>query len=109
MTRPPRALAVALLAFGCTRPAPAPGGGARPVPPPRDDGRLPRTVHPTGYALDFTVDPARPRFSGRTRIDVVVDEPVSAIVLNARGLTIKSAALLRPDGRVPAAPTLRLA
>jgi aminopeptidase N len=109
MTRIPRALVLALCLFGCTRHAPAPSASAVAVPPPRDDGRLPRTVHPTAYALDFTIDPAQPRFSGRTRIEVVVDEPASAVVLNARGLTIKSAALIRPDGRVPAAPALRLA
>jgi alanyl aminopeptidase len=102
-------IGLALLGLGCVRHAPAPAGGLPPVPPPRADGRLPSGVHPTAYALDLTVDPAQPRFSGRTRIDVVVDEPVSAIVLNARDLTIKNAALVRPGGRVPATATPRLA
>jgi len=100
---------VLALAIGCARPAPAPDGGARAVPPPRADGRLPRQVHPTRYALDFVVDPAQPRFSGRARIAVVVDEPTSAVVLNARGLTVKAAALITPGGRLPAATELRRA
>jgi aminopeptidase N len=102
------ALAVALLA-GCRRPAPAPEGGAGPIPPPRADGRLPREVRPKSYALELVVDPAQPRFSGRARIRVTVDQPTSAVVLNARGLAISAAALVTPDGRRPAKTTLRLA
>jgi len=103
------AFAVLILAVHCRRPAPAPDGGARGVPAPRADGRLPRQVHPTRYALDLVVDPAQPRFSGRARIAVVIDEPTSAVVLNARGLTVKAAALITPDGRLPAATELRRA
>ncbi|HXU00860.1 MAG TPA: M1 family metallopeptidase, partial [Polyangia bacterium] len=105
-----RSWGVALvLAIGCTRHAPAPDAGAPAVPRARADGRLPRQVHPTRYALDLVVDPAQPRFSGRARIDLVIDEPASAVVLNARGLTVKSAALTTPQGQLPATPTLRLA
>ena len=107
MARVSRAFVV-VLAIGCARPAPAPDGGARAVPPPRADGRLPRQVHPTRYALELVVDPAQPRFSGRARIAVVVDEPTSAIVLNARGLTVKARradhagrAVARRDGAAP--------
>ena len=79
------------------------------MPPPRPDGRLPRQVHPTRYALELAVDPAQPRFSGRVRIDITVDEPTSAIVLNARGLTARGAALIAGGARVPAATSTRLA
>ena len=97
------------IAIGCTRHAPSPDAGARAVPPPRADGRLPRQVHPTRYTLDLVVDPRQPRFSGRARIDVTVDEPTSAVVMNARGLTVTAAALAGADGRVPAAIELRRA
>jgi cytosol alanyl aminopeptidase len=109
MNRWARALAVVLLLAGCRRPAPAPEAGAATVPPPRADGRLPRNVRPTRYALELVVDPAQPRFSGRARIAVAVAEPTSAIVLNARGLAVKAAALILPGGRLPAKTELRLA
>jgi alanyl aminopeptidase len=93
----------------CTRRAPAPDAGAGPAPPPRADGRLPRQVRPTHYALDFTVDPAQERFSGRARIGVVVGAPTGAIVMNARGLNIRGAALVAAGQRRPARAELRRA
>src|SRR5262245_43336394 len=102
-------IVVVLLAAGCKRPSPAPGAGAPTTPPPRADGRLPRNVRPTRYALELTVDPTQPRFSGRARVSVAIDEPVSAIVMNARGLTVGSAALVSAGQRLPATATLRLA
>src|SRR5512138_2110800 len=107
MLRAPRAVIVVALLTACARRAAAPDAGARAVPPPRADGRLPRQVRPVRYALDLVVDPAQPRFSGRARIDVNVDEPTSAIVLNARGLTVHSAALIAAGERVPANVELR--
>ncbi len=109
MRRAPLVLLAALLLGACARHAPAPDGSAQTVPPPRPDGRLPRQVHPTRYALELAVDPAQPRFSGRVRIDITVDETTSAIVLNARGLTARGAALIAGDARVPAATSTRLA
>jgi alanyl aminopeptidase len=105
------AIAVALLAAAaCARKAPAPqGGAAASIPPPRADGRLPRQVRPTRYALDFVVDPAKERFSGRARIAVAVAEPTAAIVMNARGLTVKAAAVETAGTRLAARPALRLA
>src|SRR5262245_9650226 len=100
-------VAFLVIAIGCTRHAPSPDAAARAVPPPRADGRLPRQVHPTRYALDLVVDPRQARFSGKARIDVTVDEPTSAVVMNARGLTVTGAALAAADGRVPAAIELR--
>src|SRR5262245_6386965 len=110
MLRGSRAVVVAvLLLAACRRPAPVPDAGVGGAPPPRADGRLPRGVRPTRYALDLTVDPTQPRFSGRARIAVAIDEPTSAIVLNARGLTVSAAALVTGAGRLPARTQLRLA
>ena len=91
--------------------------GGRPIPMSRAGARrrraptggCPRQVRPTRYALDLVVDPAQPRFSGRARIGVKIDEPTSAIVMNARGLTVRRAALVTPGGRFPATTTLRRA
>src|SRR4051812_10495291 len=102
MRRAPVALLAVLLLPACARHAPAPDAGRNAVPPPRSDGRLPRQVHPTRYALDLSVDPAQPRFSGRVRIDVTVDEPTAAIVLNARGLTPRGATLIAGGAHLPA-------
>src|SRR6266498_815592 len=109
MRRAPPVLLAAVLVAACGRRAPAPAGDAQAVPSPRPDGRLPRNVHPTGYALDLVVDPAQPRFSGRARIDVTVDEPTGAVVLNARGLTVRRAAVIAGSARVPARTSTRLA
>ncbi|HEY7375193.1 MAG TPA: M1 family metallopeptidase [Polyangia bacterium] len=100
---------VVMLAFACARPAPTREAGVPPVPPPRADGRLPPGVRPTHYALDFTVDPAQERFSGRARIAVTLAEPASAIVLNARGLTVRRATLATGGAPLPARTELRRA
>src|SRR5262245_34158668 len=109
MPRISRVALVVLIAAACRRHEPAPDGSGRAVPPPRADGRLPREVHPTRYALDLVVDPAQERFSGRARIDAVVDQPAGAVVLNARGLTVRSAALVTAGNRLPAKAELRRA
>jgi alanyl aminopeptidase len=109
MRRAPLVLPALLLLAACARHAPAPEASAQAVPPPRPDGRLPRQVHPTRYGLDLVVDPAQPRFSGRVRIDVTVDEPTGTIVLNARGLSARSATLIAGGARLPAATSMRLA
>src|SRR5881394_124976 len=110
MVRPSRLIAAALLiSCGCGRKAPAPDARAATVPPPRADGRLPRQVRPTRYALDFAVDPAKERFSGRAHVAVMVDEPTGAIVMNARGLVIHGAALEAAGQRWPARTELRRA
>src|SRR5580765_8061267 len=111
MVRPSLLIAVALLiSCGSGRKAPPhDSAGAAAVPPPRADGRLPREVRPARYALDFAVDPAKERFSGRARIAVVVDEPTGAIVMNARGLAIHAAALEAAGQSWPARVELRRA
>src|SRR4051812_34921212 len=109
MRRAPLVLPALLLLAACARHAPAPDGSAQAVPPPRPDGRLPRQVRPTRYALDLVVDPAQPRFSGRVRIDVAIGEPTGTIVLNARGLTARDATLIAGGVRLPARTSMRLA
>lgn len=66
-------------------------------------GRLPRTVRPTGYALDLTIKPDAQRFSGSARISVTLSEPARGIWLHGNGLTVTSAKAVLPDGREIAA------
>lgn len=49
-------------------------------------GRLDDTVVPLAYELDLTLDPAKPRFSGRVAIDVRLASPRSRIHLHGRDL-----------------------
>src|SRR4029079_3268216 len=74
MLRGSRVVVAALALSACGRRAPAPEATVA-VPAPRPDGRLPRQVHPARYALDFVIDPAQPRFTGRAQGDGIVDEP----------------------------------
>ena len=105
--RSPACLFLLILA-ACARPA-DPDVARRGAPPPRADGRLPRRAHPTRYALDLNVDPTQARFSGRARIDMRIDDPTSAVVLNARGLAVRSAAIVAGDSRLPMRIELRRA
>jgi alanyl aminopeptidase len=89
--------------------ASAPAAPGAIVPPPREDGRLPAGVAPTGYRWDVTVDPSRARFSGRMRIAVRVDAPTRAVVLHGRGLDIRSAVVEGSFGSVPATAAFRSA
>jgi len=60
--------------------------------------RLPRSVEPEHYALTFKVDIEASSFSGESRTQVRVYEPVSEIVLNAVELDIHGAELMGADG-----------
>ena len=111
------------LLSGCARPpapalappprsAPSLGAAAAlpaDLPPPRADGRLPSDVRPTRYALDLTIDPAQPTFSGRARIAVTVAHPTRAIVMHGRGMTIDRARLIAAGRTLNAQATLRMA
>ncbi len=57
--------------------------------------RLPRSVTPRAYALDLTIDPRKPRFSGRVTIAVHLDEPTTRLVLHGRDLTVARAVVER--------------
>ena len=56
-----------------------------------DPYRLPRAVTPRHYALSLTPNLDGGRFEGTATIEVTVNEPVAAIVLNAIELEIQSA------------------
>jgi alanyl aminopeptidase len=79
------------------------------APPTRDDGRLPSGIRPVRYALDLAVDPAKTAFTGRTRIAVTIEKPTRFIVLHGRGLTIHTATLTTPRGKLAGTARLRLA
>ncbi len=111
------ALAVALSTGAVPVAGAASGPGA--VAPP--SLRLPRSVQPLRGALELTVDPERPAFSGIARYRVLAREPVRTVWLHAEGLTVIAAAVggrpaspvaapggflgLTPDGPVPAGET----
>ncbi len=82
---------------------------AGPVPPPRDDGRLPSLARPTRYALDLVVDPSQPGFEGTATFDLELPEPTAHVVLHARDLTIVDAHLEQRGGTFPATTATRLA
>ena len=52
--------------------------------------RLPQTVKPEHYALTLSPDLRTATFTGRESIDVVVDKPVDAIVLNSAEIKFES-------------------
>ncbi len=64
------------------------------VPGPLDTGRLPALARPTRYALNLTIDPKEPRFSGRAVIGAEVSQPTQAIVLHGRELTFTEVAVV---------------
>ena len=56
-----------------------------------DPYRLPRAVTPRHYALSLAPDLDEGRFEGTATIELIVHEPVAAIVLNAVDLELRSA------------------
>jgi aminopeptidase N len=60
--------------------------------------RLPDSVRPVRYALDLTLLPAEPTYSGTVTIDVDVREPVRQVWLHAQDLQVTQASVLL-DGR----------
>ena len=50
--------------------------------------RLPRTVTPSAYEIELRVDPAASTCPGSVRVALTVNEPVTAITLNARDIDI---------------------
>ena len=55
------------------------------APPP---GRLPDTVTPIAYRLNLNVDPAQPRFTGHTEIDVTLKAATNRIFIHGRDLAV---------------------
>ncbi len=56
--------------------------------------RLPDSVRPVRYALDLTLLPAEPTYSGTVTIDVDVREPVRQVWLHAQDLQVTQASIL---------------
>jgi alanyl aminopeptidase len=114
------AAALAVLVGACPGPAalpvlrpPPPDFETKtPLPPPRDDGRLPALATPLAYALALDLDPSTPTFTGTVRIDIEVPATTSYVVLHARSLTITAAHAVvegLPAQSRPARPSTRLA
>jgi cytosol alanyl aminopeptidase len=53
-------------------------------------GRLPTSVRPTHYSIEWRIDPSAPRFSGHVLIDAVLSEPTNTIWLHSRDLVVDS-------------------
>jgi alanyl aminopeptidase len=66
------------------------------VPVPK--GQLPAGVTPTHYAVDLTVLPDQPGFSGKTVIDIKLDQPASTIWLHGRELKVSEAKVIDAKG-----------
>ena len=99
MSRVAWALLACVFFFGCPGEPPAPKSVAQlppktPVPEARADGRLPDGVAPTRYELAFAIDPKQPELRGSSRIDIVVAEKTSHVVLHGRDLVMVDARAL---------------
>jgi aminopeptidase N len=88
----PAAVVLAALAAGIFSWAPAGAAGER-YSFAGTPGRLPKDVVPEHYALRIAPAAAGDRFDGEADIDLEVRKPVAAIVLNAAGLSFRSARL----------------
>lgn len=64
---------------------------APPTPAAYPEGRLDGHVKPSAYRLDFTIDPAQERFSGKTEIDAVLQRSSASLFIHGRDLKISSA------------------
>jgi aminopeptidase N len=51
-------------------------------------GKLPGTVRPLAYRLDFTILPETDRFSGHDEIDVTLNQPAKSIYMHGRDLSV---------------------
>ncbi|HEY2444486.1 MAG TPA: M1 family metallopeptidase [Rhizomicrobium sp.] len=92
---PFRILTAAILVALCV--AAAPASAANP-PDSLPLGPLPRDVVPEHYRLAFTIDPTKPRFSGRDEIDVNFVQPRHSIFLHGKDLDVHAALLRLPSG-----------
>ncbi len=63
--------------------------------------RLPRAVFPRRYDIELTTSPERPDFSGKVSMSLDIRAETSVIELHARALSVKSAALVCDEVRVP--------
>ncbi|MFT3839671.1 MAG: M1 family metallopeptidase [Myxococcaceae bacterium] len=94
------ALVLTLCACATTAPAPAtaaadpaPAAAAPKEKPKPPALRLPGDVWPNSYALELTVLPEEPHFSGKITIEATVKQETAVVWLNSTGLQIKVARL----------------
>ena len=66
------------------------------------NGKLPDTVTPAAYRLDFTILPEADRFSGHDEIDVTLNQPAKSIYMHGRDLSVTSAVAVVNGKTVPA-------
>lgn len=95
------ALTIATAACGAPPSAPPPRAleePAPPLPPPREDGRLPELARPIATSLSLDVDPSRDTYSGEVVVDLALRAPTRHLVMRAEGLVI-DAAVLQAAGR----------
>lgn len=78
------------LALAASLTAPASAQTAANLPP-APVGKLSDAVTPSTYRLDLTVDPAKPRFSGKAEIDAQLKAPSETIFLHGRDLNMTRA------------------
>jgi cytosol alanyl aminopeptidase len=64
-------------------------------------GQLPRTVVPSLVQLELRLDPAKPRFSGSTRIEAKVSVATDTIWMHGRNLDITKAQAIVGSQRLP--------
>ncbi len=63
------------------------------------DGQLPHTVAPLAYTLAFTMDPAKPSYSGHEQIKIHIKKALDTIWLHGKGIQVKKAQLALADGK----------
>jgi alanyl aminopeptidase len=64
--------------------------------------RLSDDVVPVRYSVDLTLLPDQPRFSGETRIDVMLAKATSDIILHAQNMTVQRASVRVGNKVIPA-------
>src|SRR5258705_3372953 len=77
---------------------------AEPSHPPVPSLRLPAGVRPTHYALDLSIDPSQPTFTGSVAIDLAIDSTTSFIWLHGTDLQVKSASITAGGKKIDAQP-----
>jgi hypothetical protein len=65
-------------------------------------GKLPDTVTPNAYRLDFTVLPETDRFSGHDEIDITLNQPAKSIYMHGRDLSVTKVVATVSGKTIPA-------
>ena len=91
-----------LLSTTANAAAPAPRAPAIVADANAPKGKLPDTVTPKAYRLDFTILPEAKRFSGHDEIDVTLNRPAKSIYMHGRDLSVASVAANINGKRIPA-------